>query len=75
MAQTPQFTPLKSLTYTQAVAELESIINKMQSEAFDIDLLAAYTRRATELLAECRARLTTTDDELRNILATLQPQA
>ncbi|MCH5245734.1 MAG: exodeoxyribonuclease VII small subunit [Muribaculaceae bacterium] len=71
MTQTPTFAPIKSLTYTQAVAELESIINKMQSDAFDIDLLAAYTRRATELLAECRARLTATDEELRNILSSL----
>jgi hypothetical protein len=40
----------------------------MQSDSLDIDLLAAYTRRATELLAECRRRLTDTDRELQTIL-------
>ena len=40
------------------------------SDALDIDLLACYTRRATELLAECRSRLTATDEELRSILDT-----
>ena len=40
----------------------------MQADSLDIDLLAAYTRRATELLTECRRRLTDTDRELQSIL-------
>lgn len=67
----PVFTPVKDLTYNQAVSELDSILRTMQSDACDIDLLAAYTRRATELLAECRSRLTATDKELQAILADL----
>ncbi len=43
----------------------------MQSDTCDIDHLAAYTRRATELLKACRTRLTTTEEELRDILASL----
>jgi len=62
-------TPVKELTYTQAVTELETILRKMQGDEVDIDHLAAMTRRATELLTECRARLTATDEELRTILA------
>lgn len=68
---TPQFTPVDSMTYTQAATELENILRLMQSDKCDIDMLAAYTRRATELLASCRARLTATDAELREILASL----
>lgn len=64
-------TPVKDLTYNQAVAELESILRTMQSDACDIDKLAAYTRRASELLRECRNRLTATDEELKAILADL----
>ncbi len=74
MEQTSQFKPVKELTYNQAVAELDAILRTMQSDACDIDKLAAYTRRATELLNECRARLTATDEELRAILAELNPQ-
>lgn len=62
------FTPAKDLTYSQAVAELEKILRLMQSDECDIDRLAALTRRATELIGECRSRLMATDEELRAIL-------
>ena len=62
------FTPAKDLTYSQAVAELEKNLRLMQSDECDIDRLAALTRRATELIAECRSRLVATDEELRAIL-------
>ena len=61
-------TPVKELTYNQAVAELENILRLMQSDDCDIDRLAALTRRDTELIAECRSRLTATEEELRGIL-------
>lgn len=62
----------EELSYEKALSELESILKQMQSEQCDIDKLAAMTKRATELLANCRARLTTTEDELRQILSTLE---
>ena len=68
MIATPEFTPVKDLTYSPAISELENILRQMQSDALDIDLLATYTRRATELLTECRTRLTATDEELKTIL-------
>lgn len=68
-------TQVKDLTYAQAVAELEQILRTMQSDQCDIDKLTAYTRRASELIAECRSRLTATDEELRAILADLSPEA
>lgn len=60
---------IKEMSYNEAVAELEQILRSMQGDQCDIDRLAALTRRATELIAECRARLTATDEELRAILA------
>lgn len=68
----PKFTPVADMTYTQAVAEIEEILRMMQADSLDIDLLAAYTRRATELLSECRRRLTDTDRELQSILNSQQ---
>ena len=71
--QDPQpFKPVAELTYNQAVGELDSILRTMQSDNCDIDRLTLYTRRATELLKECRSRLTATDEELRGILADLE---
>lgn len=64
--------PVKELTYNEAFEELSSILKTMQSDQSDIDRLATLTRRATELIAECRARLTATDEELRTILTQLE---
>lgn len=63
-----QFTPVNEMTYREAVNELDSIVRKMQDDRIDIDQLATYTRRAAELLTECRGRLTTTEEELRSVL-------
>lgn len=67
-----EFKPVKELTYNQAVNELDAILRSMQSDQCDIDSLTMLTRRATELLRECKARLTATDEELRTILADLE---
>lgn len=64
--------PVKEMTYTEAISQLEQILAHMQSDKCDIDKLSAFTRRATELLTECKARLTATDEELRSILDQLK---
>ncbi len=68
-------TNVKDMSYRDAVNELDTILREMQSDNCDIDKLSAMTRRATELITECRNRLTATDEELRNILATLTPKS
>ena len=64
--------PVDELKYSEDVAELEAIVAKLRSDNCDVDTLTAMTRRAAELLASCRARLTTTDSELKAILETLE---
>lgn len=64
--------PVGELTYNEALAELESILRRMQGDSCDIDRLTDMTRRATELLRECKRRLTTTDEELKQILTQLE---
>ena len=39
-----------TMTYNQAISELEEIVRKMQAEDCDIDNLANYTARSLELL-------------------------
>jgi exodeoxyribonuclease VII small subunit len=68
-----EFTPVNQLSYTQAVQELEKILNLMQSDNCDIDSLSQFTTRAAELLKACRERLMMTDKELQKILAELNP--
>jgi exodeoxyribonuclease VII small subunit len=60
-----------NLTYSAAMAELESIVAKMQSDNCDIDSLSAYTARALELVKICKDRLFKTDEELKKLLEQL----
>jgi len=61
-----------NLTYTQAVTELEQLVQKMQDPQCGIDNLSAYTRRSKVLLDICRSKLTQADQELQKILNDLQ---
>lgn len=70
--ETPEFRPVKDLTYNEAVSELENLLRVMQSDSCDIDLLTCYTKRATELLASCRSRLTATEADLKSALGELE---
>lgn len=62
----------QELTYNAAAAELDKILAELRSDRCDIDTLTTRTRRAVELLKFCRSRLTTTEEELRTILESLQ---
>ena len=59
---------VKELTYTEAIAELEAILSRLKGQNVEIDRLAAEARRATEIIRECRARLTDVSKELDDIL-------
>ena len=61
-----------NITYTQALNELEQIVKNMQAPDCSIDNLSQYTKRAKELLEICRAKLTATDTELKQLLADLE---
>ena len=57
--------------YNDAVAELEQILQKMQSPDCDIDKLSEYTARALQLLKFCKEKLSKTDEELKRTLEAL----
>lgn len=59
-------------TYREAIAELERILAKMESDQCDIDSLAACTARALELLKFCKDRLFKTDREIEKCLDELK---
>lgn len=60
-----------AMKYSEAVAELESIVARMQSPECDIDSLASLTTRALELLKFCKEKLFRTDAEVKKCLETL----
>ncbi|MDE6096976.1 MAG: exodeoxyribonuclease VII small subunit [Muribaculaceae bacterium] len=61
----------EQLSYGKAIAELETIVAKMQSDECDIDSLAGYTTRALELLKFCKEKLFVTDQEVKKCLEAL----
>ncbi len=62
----------QSMTYTEAVTELEQLVQKMQDPQCSIDNLTDYTKRSKQLLEICRNKLTVADEQLKQILETLQ---
>lgn len=48
---------LKELTYGEAIKEIEQIISRLSNEQTELDTLSAELKRATELIARCKAQL------------------
>lgn len=63
--------PVAKLKYNEAIAELESILEAMKSRNCDIDALTQMTRRAAEIIEECRSRLTNASSDLQDVLEKL----
>lgn len=59
----------ETLKYEAAMAELQSIVRKMENDELDIDQMADQLKRAQQLIKLCKAKLTQTDDEIKKILA------
>ena len=58
----------ESLTYSQAMQELESIVQGLERDQQDIDTLSQRLKRANELLAFCRGRLVEVSDNVKQTL-------
>ena len=55
------------LKYEEALAQLETIVRKMEANEFNIDELAVQLKTAQRLIKFCKDKLTKTEDELRKI--------
>ena len=59
----------KEQKYEKAMAELQSIVTKMENDELDVDQLSEQLKRAQELIKFCKDKLTKTDEEIKTILA------
>jgi exodeoxyribonuclease VII small subunit len=59
---------MEKLTYSEAKKELEAIVAAIESGELDVDALTEKVKRASELIAFCKEKLTKTDEELQKIL-------
>jgi exodeoxyribonuclease VII small subunit len=58
--------------YSEAVAELDAILAELERDDLDVDVLAARVRRAGELIALCRERITRAQSDVEGIVADLE---
>jgi exodeoxyribonuclease VII small subunit len=58
----------KDISYTDALNELNEISHAIDNESIPLDELAAKVKRASELIAICRAKLRSTEDEVKKII-------
>lgn len=57
------------MTYSQALHELEQIVQSIESQEADIDELTDKVKRATELIVFCSQKLRGTQEDINKILA------
>ena len=59
----------EEVKYEEALAQLETIVRKMEQNEYDIDELAAKLKTAQRLIKFCKDKLTKTEEELQKIQA------
>ena len=57
----------EEVKYEDALAQLETIVRKMEQNDYDIDELAAQLKTAQQLIKFCKDKLTKTEEELQKI--------
>jgi len=55
-------------SFSEAIQELEAILQRIDSDAIDIDGLAKELERATELLDLCRGKIRKAEVEVKQIV-------
>ncbi len=58
----------KTITYQQAIEELEIILSKMENNELEIDHLSNQVKRASELISFCKEKLKKTEKDVGAIL-------
>ena len=59
----------EELKYEEALAQLETIVRKMEQNEYNIDELAAQLKTAQRLIKFCKDKLTKTEEEIKKIQA------
>ncbi len=69
---TPSSATSGSPSFTTAMLELESILERIDGDGIDIDQLATELRSATELLELCRGKIRKAEVEVNQIVKQLE---
>ena len=58
----------EKISYSDAMAEIERILKRMESDGIDIDNLSVDVSRASKLIEMCREKLLKTETDVNKIL-------
>ncbi len=59
-------------TYTEAFDELQNIVSEIEQGEISVDELSAKVKRAASLIAICKRKLTSTEEDVDRILKELE---
>lgn len=62
----------KKISYNEAMAEIEDILEKIENEELDVDELAEKVKRVSTLLKMCKDKLTKTNVQVETILKEME---
>ncbi len=65
-------TTKKTVSYTEAMAEVEEILEKIENEELDVDDLAEKVKRVSVLLKICKDKLLKTNEQVEQILKEME---
>ena len=61
-------------TYRDAIAELESILRALETDAVDVDELTARVQRSATLIRLCKQKLRTAEDAIDRVFENLDQE-
>ena len=64
----------KKQTYSDAFAELQQIVADIEDGEISVDELSEKVKRASELIAVCKKKLTSTEEDVNQILKELETE-
>ena len=64
--------PQKNIAYEAAITEIQQILAEIENDKADIDTLGAKIKRAAELIALCKDKLTKVDAEIEKMLKEIE---
>ncbi|GAB3839327.1 exodeoxyribonuclease VII small subunit [Hymenobacter jeollabukensis] len=70
----PDQQPAADRTYRDAIAELEVLLRRLETESVDVDDLTSSAERAAELIRFCKQRLRTAEATLDRVFDALDEE-
>ena len=62
----------KKVSYNEAIAEIEEILEKIENDELDVDELTDKVKRVSFLLKTCKEKLTKTNEQVEKILKEME---